>query len=159
MGMCLSKMLLQDSCSNACRRIPKHCLLWAYCTHVGTPYRDGGRLPTARRSVWRSVLGLWCPEALKEGTYIGNLKGQSSISGGNLVVFLWATAGQVLGQMERRQQTRGKRGKLALVWRLGGWMVRMLIRFGSWVLPAEILPMVHSPSLGSAPLPLWAAPR
>lgn len=70
-------------------------------------------------------------------------------------MFLWATAGQVLGQMERRQQTRGKRGKLALVWRL----VRMLIRFGSWVLPEEILPMVHSPSLGSAPLPLWAAPR
>lgn len=40
---------------------------------------------------------------LKKGAHIGSLKGQSSISGCNLVVYLLGNSWSALGQMERRQ--------------------------------------------------------
>ena len=49
-----------------------------------------------------------CPMVLKKGTHIGSLKGQSSVSGCNLVVYLLGNSWSALGQMERRQHRGGE---------------------------------------------------
>lgn len=76
-------------------------------------------------------MGLWCPEALKEAIHIGSLKGQSSVSGGNMEVYLLGNSLSGPGADGEEAAQGEEKGTLLLVWRLGSWLVRMPVRFGS----------------------------
>lgn len=97
-------------------------------------------------------MGLGCPEALKEGPHMGSMKGRAVSQEANCKHFSWSTTGQNLGQMERRSAQGEEKETFSLVWSLESWLVRIPIRFGSCVLFAEVLPMVHSLSLRPFPI-------